>query len=106
MSRRRTNVARSSRPSVPAVDPLVLRIRRLRRRAEFRKAAIAQRELVFKEPTAGRWVMLGDLLARAGRAEQALDAFKQGQWMHRRNGHARKAAIVGDLIARDLSDAA
>jgi Flp pilus assembly protein TadD len=103
MSRRRTNVGR---PSLVGADPLVLRVRRLRRRAEYRKAAIAQRELVFREPTAGRWVLLGDLLARAGRAEQARDAFKQGQWLHRRNGHARKAEIVADLIARDLSDAA
>jgi Flp pilus assembly protein TadD len=89
------------------VDPLVLRARRLRRRGEFRKAAIALRELVFRDPTAGRWVQLGHLLARAGRAEQAIDAFKQGQWLHRRNGHARKADIVATLLANsDLRDAA
>jgi hypothetical protein len=89
------------------VDPLVLRVRRLRRREEYRKAAIALRELVFREPSAGRWVTMGWLLARAGLADRALDAFKQGQWLHRRNGHARKADVVAAMIARgDLRDAA
>ncbi len=96
MARRRPHV---TSPSLLGIDPLLLRTRRLRRRGEFRKAANALRELVFRQPTAGRWVMLGHVLARAGRAAQALDAYKQGQWLHRRNGHARKADVVAMLIA-------
>jgi uncharacterized protein HemY len=102
MSRRRSHVAR---PALVGVDPLVLRARRLRRRGEYRKAAIAMRELVFREPSAGRWVQLGHLLALAGRAEQAIDAYKQGQWLHRRGGHPRKAAIVASIIASDRAAA-
>jgi hypothetical protein len=97
MSRRRS---RDARPAPIGVDPLVLRVRRLRRRGEYRKAAIAQRELVCREPSAGRWVQLGELLAHAGRIEQAIDAYKQGQWLHRRNGHTRKAEIVETLMRR------
>ena len=77
----------------------MLRTRRLRRRGEYRKAAIALRQLLFREPSAARWVQLGYLLARAGRFAQSLDAYKQGQYLHEKAGHRRKAEAVTALIA-------
>ena len=96
MARRRRTTVRT----LPLdADPLVLRTRRLRRRGEFRKAAIALRQLLFREPSAARWVQLGYLLGQAGRCEQSINAYKQGQWHHLKAGHPRKAEVVAALIA-------
>jgi uncharacterized protein HemY len=77
---------------------LLLRTRRLRRRGEYRKAAIALRQLLFREPSAARWVQLGFLLSQAGRPQQSIDAYKQGKWLHVRAGNARKATVIDALI--------
>ena len=94
-------MARQRRRSAQIVqlDPLRRRCARLRRRGEHRKAALALRELVFRDGTAGAWVRLGAALVLAGRTAQAVDALKQGAYLHRRAGAQRRAAVVHKLIA-------
>lgn len=81
-------------------DPLRRRCIRLARSGQYRKAAIALAELAHREQDAASWVRLGVMLQRAGRAPAAVDALKQGLWLHRMNRDARKAAVVATLIDR------
>lgn len=84
-----------------ATDPA----RRLRRRAakfarrgDYRKAALSLRQLVCLDGTARSWVAFGAMLSRAKRYEEALEAYKQGLWLMRREGHDRRATTVARLI--------
>src|SRR5262249_19107241 len=61
--------------------------RRLRSRGEFRKAANAYGELTGLEPGVARWwVLLGVMLFRANRAEEAAKALRQAAYLFRRAG--------------------
>jgi Flp pilus assembly protein TadD len=61
--------------------------RRLRTACEYRKAANAYGELTAIQPGAARWwVMLGVMLYRANRAEEATKALRQATYLFRREG--------------------
>jgi len=45
-------------------------------------------------------VRLGVQLTRSGKLGAAIDALKQGQFLHRRAGNRRRAAVVARLIER------
>lgn len=83
---------------VPTSDLLAHRCRTLVRRGRHRQAVQALRELANRDQTPAAWVRLGAALARAERTDAAIDAFKQGCWLHRRAGHLRRAAVVTGLI--------
>ncbi len=70
------------------------------RRGEHRKAVQALRQLADRDGSAGAWVRLGVQLARSGKFDAAIDAFKQGQFLHRRAGCRRRAEVVARLIER------
>jgi predicted Zn-dependent protease len=77
----------------------------LARAGEYRKAALALRELVTLEDSPAAWVALGDMLARARRPDDALHALRQALWRHRRLGADARARTVARLIvAIDPSD--
>jgi len=88
------------------LPPQELRWRRLARRGEHRKAALVLQELLFRDRRAARWVLLGHAWSRAGRAEQALDAYKQGCWLFARQGEHRKADVVKRLVRQVQDDCA
>ncbi|MEM9073659.1 MAG: hypothetical protein AAGE52_34535 [Myxococcota bacterium] len=53
------------------------------------------------------WVALGHMLCRANRQQEALQAWKQGLWLHQQQGFAGRAATVAKLILKiDPSDRA
>jgi len=86
-------------------DVLRRRARRLARQRDFRKASIALRELVAHKQDAASWVALGDMLVRARRNAEALQALRQGLWLHRRAGAAGRARTVARMIvALDPTD--
>jgi len=74
------------------------RARRCARKGKWRKAAVAMRERCALDGDAASWVMLGSMLARARRRDEAVRAYKQGAWLHRRAGAERRAETVGRLI--------
>ncbi|MBI4953727.1 MAG: hypothetical protein HY908_17010 [Myxococcales bacterium] len=75
------------------------RARRLARQGELRKAAGLLRTLVALRSEPSHWVLLGDMLRRAHRIDEAREAFKQGLWLNRQAGAHARAATVATLIA-------
>ena len=99
MARRRANRHRlAAEPDLR--DPLVRRAIRLARKGEHRKAALVLRELVSLHPTAANWTKLGVRLLQAGRHDQALDALKQGVWLHRQTGFPGRAQALRAWVDR------
>ena len=80
------------------VEILRRRARRLARQGELRKAALALRELTALCDDAATWVMLGDMLRRARRDEEALQALREGLWRHRQAGSDLRARTVARMI--------
>ena len=74
------------------------RARRHARRGEFRKAALALRERAGLIGDAPSWVALGDMLRRARREREALDALKQAMYLHRQNGASGRVRTVARMI--------
>ncbi len=74
------------------------RARRFARGGDYRKAALALREHAALTGEAASWVALGDMLRRARRVPDAIRALKQGLWLHRRDGAARRAETVERMI--------
>lgn len=74
------------------------RARRFARKGDYRKAALALREraALTNEPAA--FVALGDMLRRAHRVAEAVQALKQGMYLHRRRGARRRAKTVERMI--------
>jgi hypothetical protein len=80
------------------VEILRRRARRLAFQGDFRKAALALRELTALCDEAATWVMLGDMLRRARREDEALQALREGLWRHRQAGSDLRARSVARLI--------
>lgn len=80
------------------VDILKRRARRFARKGDYRKAALALRERAALIGDAPSFVVLGDMLRRARRVAEALDALKQGMYLHRRCGSQRRARTVARMI--------
>lgn len=74
------------------------RAQRHARRGEHRKAAKTMRQVVALDEQARSWVGLGQALRRARRFEEAIEAFRQGVYLHRRAGHPGRAQTVARLI--------
>lgn len=79
-------------------DILSRRAQRLARKGEFRKASLALRERVALVGDAPSWVALGDMLRRARRIPEALNALHQGLYLHRRAGALGRARTVARMI--------
>ena len=87
-------------------EVLKRRAQRLASKDEPRKAAIALRELTARTDSAAHWVLLGDMLRRARRHDEALAAFREALWRHRRAGADGRARTVATLVlALDPDDA-
>lgn len=85
--------------AVASEDELIeRRSARLARKGQFRKAAIALRKLAGASEEPRHWVALGHLWQRARRHEQALDALKQGMFLHKRRGADERARTVARMI--------
>jgi hypothetical protein len=104
MSRHRARVDRALHNArlVPTNDTreatLARRAQRLARKGEYRKAALALRERVALCGDAPSWVALGDMLRRARRWPEALNALHQGLYLHRRAGALGRARTVARMI--------
>ena len=68
------------------------------RKGQFRKAALAFRKLAGNSDEPRHWVALGHLWRRARRNEQALDALRQGMFLHKRRGSSERARTVARMI--------
>lgn len=87
-------------------DVLRRRARRLARAGDYRKAALALRERVAFLGDAASWTTLGDMLRRARRTPDAIQAFKQALYLHRQAGSEGRARTVARMIvALDPLDA-
>jgi Flp pilus assembly protein TadD len=80
-------------------DELTVRALRQRRKGELRRAAVSLRAAcALDEENASRWVMLGDVLFRAGKRDEAAHALKQAVYLCEQSGHKAKANVVRRLI--------
>ncbi len=79
-------------------EMLKRRARRLARSGDYRKAALALREHVALRGDAASWVALGDMLRRARRVPEALNALRQGRYLHRKAGADGRARTVARMI--------
>ena len=87
-------------------DILKRRAKRLARKGDYRKAAVALKERVSLIDDGPSWVALGDMLRRARRNNEALRALKQGLYRHRRAGaHGRVRTVARMIVALDPWDA-
>ena len=78
---------------------LLRKAARFARRGEDRKAALAMREAVALEPTAGNYCRLGVMLDRAGgRPTEALNALKQALFLFRQEDKAGRMRTVARMI--------
>lgn len=89
---------RRPKPSVDRASTLRTRARRHARRGEYRKAAIALRQVVALTNEARSWVTLGHVLSQAHKPGEAVVALRQGLWLHRRAGADGRARTVARLI--------
>jgi hypothetical protein len=80
------------------VDVLKRRATRFARKGDFRKAALALRERCALSGDAASWVALGDMLRRARRIPEALHAFHQALYLHRKNGAIGRVRTVARMI--------
>lgn len=101
MSRRGKNLkARLERCEPLRSDAEIIerRVQRFLRKGQFRKAALALRKLAGSSEEPRHWVALGHMWRRARRRDQALDALKQGMFLHKRRGAGDRARTVARLI--------
>jgi len=92
--RRRGSRAGTAEPPVTRTELLRRRARRHGSKGDWRKAAVALREAAALEDDPTSWTLLGNALHRARRGDEALRAFKQAAWLHRRAGSVRRAEVV------------
>jgi hypothetical protein len=74
------------------------RAQRHARKGEYRKAALALREHAALIGDAPSWVALGDMLRRARRVPEAIDALRHGMYLHRQAGAFGRARTVARMI--------
>jgi Flp pilus assembly protein TadD len=80
-------------------DTLARRAGRLRQKGDLRRAAVALREAcAISEEDAARWMMLGHLELRLGKARDAERAMKQALFLRERDGEKGKAQVVRRLL--------
>lgn len=81
-------------------DQLKRRGLKLASRGEYRKAALALRERASLVDDGASWVLLGAMLTRAGRHDDAADAYRTGAYHHRRVGSHARARVASLLLQR------
>ncbi len=93
---------RSTRAGEPVdlEEALARRARRHARKGRYRKAAVALALLANRSQAARHYALLGAMWARAGRPVEAVTAFRQALFLHRRAGADERARTVARLIAR------
>ncbi len=96
MARRRKHA--HTTPEMTGDELMRRRARRQRRKGEWRKAAVTLRRLAGESGEARHWVQLGAALRRARREGPALDALKQGMYLHKRSGALQRARVVAQMI--------
>ena len=104
MAARRHNRVLHTGPPVDRAVVLRRRAQRHARRGEYRKAAVALRQVVALRGDAVSWVSLGSMLCLSRRPTEAVDAFRHGLWLHRRAGADGRARTVARLILRIAPD--
>lgn len=87
-----------ARANESRAELLKRRAQRHSRRGDYRKAALALREYAALTGEARAWVALGDMLRRARRIPEAIDALRQGMYLHRRAGADGRARTVARMI--------
>jgi Flp pilus assembly protein TadD len=85
-------------PPRSEVEIIEARAQRLVRKGQFRKAALALRKLAGASDEPRHWVALGHMWKRARRQDQALDALRQGMFLHKRRGASDRARTVARMI--------
>jgi len=91
----------------PEVVTLMKRARRLARRGEHRKAALALREASALAPSAVAYCRLGAALERAGRPHEAVMAFKEALYILRlEHDRPRERTVATIILALDPEDRA
>ena len=101
MSRRGRNLKarmRGAEPQLSEDEMIQRRTTRLARKGQYRKAALALRKLAGSSGEPRHWVALGHLWRRARRRDQALDALRQGMFLHKRRGADQRARTVARMI--------
>ncbi|UJR86084.1 hypothetical protein [Sandaracinus amylolyticus] len=88
--------------STEPADVLKRRAQRFASKGELRKAALALRERAAILGDAASWVMAGAMLRRARRDDEAIEALRQGLWLHERAGAAGRARSVANVL-RELA---
>ena len=79
-------------------DHLKRRAIRHASRGDLRKAVVALRERAALVDDGASWVMLGAMLKRAGRRDEAHAALRTGLFHHRRAGASGRARSVARLM--------
>jgi hypothetical protein len=98
---RRRHRSIQSKVQQDPIDPIRVLHRRARRwaaKGNTRKAALVLREVVRATGEPAAWVAFGSMLIQAQRREQALDALRQGLWLHRQRGAIGRARTVAKMI--------
>jgi Flp pilus assembly protein TadD len=93
-------------PAIPddPVEALIARARRSKVRGDTRRAVILLREACHLDEWRARtWTILGALLAETGRREEAAQAFLQARWLRARAGEKARAAVTGQLAAKQAA---
>ena len=102
MSRRghslKARVQGVEQPGLSEEELIERRAEKFVRKGQFRKAALALRKLAGSSEEPRHWVALGELWRRARRPEQALDALRQGMFLHKRQGASDCARDVARMI--------
>ena len=103
----RVVVAAPHQPAVEdPIEAMITRARKLRGRGDDRKALLLLRQAcMLDEWRARSWTLLGVMLARASRGEEALRALNHARWLRARAGEQARATVTARLI-QDLALAA
>jgi Flp pilus assembly protein TadD len=90
-----------------AVEQLLHRARRLRRKGESRRAVVLLRQACnLDEWRARSWTLLGWHLSELGRRDEALRALQQARWLRTRSGDKARADVTARLADQVLAAAA
>lgn len=100
------NVAPPASPD-DAVEVLVARARRLRRRGDTRRSLVLLRQAcALDEWRARTYTLLGVQAAHEGLVAEATQALKQARWLRARAGDKARAAVTARLVTELVPEAA
>jgi Flp pilus assembly protein TadD len=80
-------------------EELTVRAQKLKRKGELRRAVVVLREAcAIEEENAVRWMLLGDVLFRTGKKEDAARAMKQALYLRERWGDRARAGAIRRIL--------